>query len=437
MMEHSEILSRTYKIFFSSFILLIIMTIYYLYGNINNHKHEKNEKIYYFDSNSTTQIHDDDVKKTIIKWLNCGNPSNVLHSLGLKAHNHIEYCRHHIARKMNVIPEEIYFTSGATESNNIFIQGVMNYYLNLKNTSDNKYTIISSSFEHPSVSNIFNFYKQNPLFNIIEIDPVINSDHEYFGCIDPEDIEKKILENQKYKIIMISVMHGNNETGSIQNINAIGEISKKYNIIFHTDATQTIGKYMIHPKKYNISSLSFSGHKFYCPKGIGVMYVDSNVKFLNLCHGGSQEYKKRPGTENVAFISGLTMAFDKVHIDRDIKNKNMLSLKMWILNNLNKHNIEIIGPYKKNAMPNTILVIFKNMKMCNKIFVQYLNKFNICISVGSACQTSHQNQSHVLISMKVNPQYYNNIVRISLSDYTTMEECKYFCKIVDKILYNE
>lgn len=407
------------------------MTIYFLYGKRDKIDINK-KKLIYFDNNATTQILDKDVENTIIKWLNCGNPSNTLHSYGLSANKHIDYCRHSIARKLHVNPNEIYFTSGATESNNLFIRGILNYYINLK--TEGKYTIITSSFEHPSVHNIFLHYKNNPIFEIIFVDPCSDINNSFYGCIDPKDIEK-VIKSATNKIILMSVMHGNNETGSIQNINMIGELAKKNNILFHTDVTQTIGKFIVHPKKYHISSLSFSGHKFHCPKGIGVMYVDNSVNFENLCFGGPQELNKRPGTENVSFISGITMALEKMHINRDEKNKKLLMMKKLILDKLEKHNIEIIGPYKKNSLPNTILIVFKNMKMCNKVLVQNLNEYNICVSVGSACQTGHQ--SHVITAMKVDPKYYNNMIRISLSDYNTFEECNYLCDTISLILEND
>lgn len=408
-------INNTYIIFF---FIAIIIIMYYLVGNFSDYK---SNKLYYFDNNSTTLIHDDKIKQNILKWLSCGNPSNVLHNLGLRAHNHIEYCRHKIAKKIKVQPNEIYFTSGATESNNIFIQGVIKY--NLQNNKDEVHTYITSSFEHPSVINIFKNFQKNKKINIIFINPCLNKNDEHYGCIKPDDIEKEI-SNSKSKIIMMSIMHINNETGAMQNINEIAKIANKHNIIFHCDTTQSIGKYNIYPKMLGIHSICLSAHKIFGPKGIGLVYIDNKYSnILNLCYGGEQEFNKRPGTENVALISGLSSAFENVHLNRLEKNNKIKHLKLWLTQQLAQMDTEIIGPVGKYASINTLLVVFKNLKICNKKLVSELSKHNIYVSVGSACQTGKL--SHVLNAMKINPFYTKKLIRISLSEYNSIDDCQF------------
>lgn len=409
--------------------------IYYLVGDICKKDECCNEKIYYFDNNATTLIYDDNVKEGIIKWISCGNPSNILHDFGLKAHNKIEQCRHSVARDLHVYPEEVYFTSGATESNNIVIQGIFHYYM--EQSEKEKVTMITSSFEHPSVLNIFKHFEKSKSdqFEIIYVNPSTDKNSPFYKTIDPKDIAKAI-DNANYKVVLVSIMFANNETGAMQDIKSIGRICKKNNIMFHSDATQAIGKYIIHPKKYCIDAMSFSGHKFHGPKGIGGLFIDKHVnKILNLCYGGEQEEGKRPGTENVAHIIGMTLALEEVHKNRKEKNKKLLGMKKYIIDYLKKYeNVEILCPENDDrALPNTILIMLKNMGTCNKVFVRELNKSKIYVSVGSACQTQAKS-SHVLDTIGIDPKDKLKIIRISLSDYTNVEECTFLVQKIVELL---
>jgi len=397
------------------------MKIYYLKGNIT--KNIK-PKIYYFDNNSTTLIYDDDIKKGIMNWISCGNPSNTLHDLGKNAHDKIEQCRHMISQELNIHPCELYFTSCATESNNIALQGIINHYI--RKDYNKKYSVITSSFEHPSVRNIFKYYEKHCNIDVIYIDPCKDKNDRDFGCIKAANIEEAIKQ-AKSKVILISIMHANNETGAIQDIKEIGSIAKKYEIFFHSDVTQSMGKYIICPREYNLSSISFSGHKFHGPKGVGGLYISKKCSnIINLCFGGEQEAHLRPGTENVASIVGISMALLKVHENRKQKNIKLSRMKKYIIEKLGKNEkIKILGASEEKTLPNTILVMLENIKTCNKKLVKYLNEKNIYISVGSACQTNSGKTSHVLNTMNLNDDDKTKIIRISLSDYNTMKECVY------------
>ncbi|MBA42550.1 MAG: hypothetical protein CMF62_00885 [Magnetococcales bacterium] len=386
------------------------------------------QKVYYFDNNSTTLIYDQNVKDEIINWLSCGNPSNTLHSLGANAKNKIEECRHEIAQNMKVHPNEIYFTSGATESNNLILQGLVRFYKEKYKTSAKKLGIICSSYEHPSILNIMKNYELDSNLKIIFVNP------SKTGIIEPEQINNKI-ENSKYHIICVTIMYANNETGAINNIPKIGSICKKHNIHFHCDSTQVIGKRRILPEKENIDSMCISGHKFHGPKGSGLLYLAKDKSnCMKLCFGGQQEHGLRPGTESISNIAGLTKALIKVHKNRSEKNDKMLKLKNCIINKLNANtSIKLLSP-QKHCLPNTILIMFNAIKTCNKEFVKELDKRKICISVGSACQTKKK-ASHVLDVLGIyDKKEQLKVVRISLSDYTTKEECDYLVKNILEVL---
>jgi len=388
----------------------------------------RSKKLYYFDNNATTLIYDKHIRDAIIAWIDCGNPSNTLHEMGMIAREKIEECRSLIATDMKVKPEEIYFTSGATESNNIIIQGIIKKYLK----KGGKYTVIASSFEHHSVLNIFKHYQHNPSLEVIFIEPNQDIDSPYYGCIDPSHVEKAI-QNAKNQVILVSIMHANNETGSIQQIAEIGTITNKYKVFFHTDATQTMGKYIIHPHTINVNALSFSGHKFHGPKGIGCLFVSEGTEFENLSYGGEQEFEKRPGTENVSGIVGMTYALLLAHNNREKKNKEMLLKKIWILKNLkDKFKFQLVSPHIKNTLPNTIFIMLNDIQTCNKTITSQLNNLSICVGVGSACQTGKL--SHVLESMKVPTKDKDKVIRISLSDYTKLSECDYLVSNLTKIV---
>ena len=398
------------------------MNIYYLKGDIP--KTNKRKK-YYFDNNSTTLVYDKDVLKGITNWISCGNPSNTLHDLGKNANEKILQCRHAVSMNIGVHPCELYFTSCATESNNIVIQGVLNHYI--RKNDGRRYTVITSSFEHPSVRNIFKYYEKHCNISVVYIEPCKDKTNKKYGCVRAQDVGQAIV-NAKSKVILISIMHANNETGAIQDVKEIGRIAKKHNIFFHSDVTQSMGKYKLYPKELGISSISFSGHKFHGPKGIGGLYINKRYSnIVNLCYGGEQELHLRPGTENVAYIVGLSMALIKTHEDREKKNVKLLEKRRYIIAELKNHeDIEIIGANEEYTLPNTIYVLLKNLKTCNKTLLQYLNDKKIYVSVGSACQTGKT--SHVLSIMGVQEHDYKKIVRISMSDYNTKKECDYLIK---------
>ena len=413
-------------------IIIGAMKLYYV---VSRKKKGSDEgKAYYFDNNSTTLIYDKDVLAEISYWISCGNPSNVLHDFGKKARAQVESSRHRIARHLRVSPKEIYFTSGATESNNLLIKGVAEHYL--EKDPKKVYRIITSSFEHPSVLKVCQFLAKNPRIKVTYLDPEARSADPDYGRIKVATVEAAIKASTE-QVILITIMHGNNETGAVQDLAGIGGLARKYDLLFHTDATQTMGKYALRPRALGVNALSFSGHKFHGPKGVGGLYLNCSCsEIIQLCHGGEQEREFRPGTENVANIVGLSAALEKAHSDRETKNAILWAKTVGIVKALKTAGVKVrvLGPVtKEHRLPHTLLLLFPELGTCNKILVGELNARKIYVSVGSACQTSHS-KSHVLDALQVSDKDKIKVIRISLSDYTTEEEITYLIKNLVELL---
>jgi len=399
---------------------------------------KRNCKYYYFDNNATTTYIKPEIKTEIIEWIACGNPSCTLYKFGQEAGEQNFKARQIIADDLQVDPTEIYFTANATEANNIAIQSIINYYLNKDNE---KYTIMCSNIEHPSVLEIFKHYINHPRLNVVFIPVDTNKQSDYYGSVNPYQL-KDLISSQQYKTILISVMFANNETGAINPIKSIGELCKQNNVIFHCDATQAIGKFVIHPEELGVHALSFSGHKIHAPKGVGALYLKNEIILNNskvnkcdiktkdlhgVCYGGEQTII-RPGTENVAFNTALAMALTEIHESRKLKNDKLKEMKEYLFENLEKIGCEVINP--KHSLPNTLLVIVNGINCCNKVFARYLaTNYNVCVGTSSACQTSKIN-SHVVEAMKIPEKQREHIIRISMSDYNTMDECKYLIEAI-------
>lgn len=419
-------------------LIIILIVIVLVLMNKETFKEFKYPQQYYFDNNATTFIYDDSVINEIVNNLNTGNPSNSLHYLGSEAKETLNKSREIVANDLKVNPSEIFFTGCATESNNIIISDIVNNWM-LHNKG--QATVITSNIEHGSINHILDNLKLNNRLNVIKIKVVTDRNSKWYGSINPKDVLEAINNNEN--VILLSFMYVNNETGAILPIKEIGQLAKAYNIFFHTDATQAIPKMIIHPYELNINAMSFSGHKFHAPKGVGCLFIQAKCDMFDkptqeICaqfKTNSQEHFIRGGTENIAFISALARALELVHKDRDIKNIRMKAKKQYIIEQLVYHGCEIINPHK--SVDNTILVILKGISCCNKSFVRELSeKYGVCVGTSSACLTSGEH-SHVLDAMKVKDCYAEKVIRISMSDYNTEEEVRYLVKSIVELLNKE
>lgn len=363
----------------------------------------------YLDNSATTKPYKEVVEKMIFALENdYANPSS-LHKKGLEVEKNIKKIREDIARTLGVKEKEIYFTSGGTESNNSIIRGVLD---------KRKNHIITTKIEHPSVlDTIKTLEKEGIEVTYLDVDSE--------GKIDIDSLKSSIKENT----ILVSVMHVNNEVGSIQPISEVGKYLKtlKEKVYFHVDAVQSFGKINFKPSKYNIDFMSVSGHKIHGPKGIGFMYIKENSKVKPLFTGGGQEFGFRSGTENIPGIYGLGEAIriTNENLDKNIQKIDSLKnlLKSEILNNI--ENVKINSP--EDGVCHILNVSFLGVK--GEVLLHYLEQKDIYVSTSSAC-SSKKKGSHVLNAMNLSKDEIEGAIRFSLSCFNTEEEILETIKIL-------
>lgn len=368
-------------------------------------------KLIYLDNSATTFIYDEVLQKMKEIYTNCNfNPSSA-YDVAFKAENELNNARKIIAESIKANADEIIFTSGGSESNNTAILGVAR-----ANKNKGKH-IITTNIEHSSVYNTFMYLKDYEDFDVTFLKADKN------GVIDLEDLKNEIRKDT----VLVSIMHVNNEIGSVNDIDKIGNLIKSVNPLtyFHTDCVQSYMKLPIDVSKLNVDLISVSAHKIHAPKGIGFLYVRKNVKILPLIFGGGQEHKLRAGTENVGGICGLAKAvemqmnFEKID---DIKrNRDNLIEQL----NLRIEDISINTP-SINA-PHILSVSFAGIK--SEVLLHYLEMDEIYVSVGSAC-SSKKKGSRVMQSIGLNDKYKDGTVRISLDETTTMQDVQ---TVVEKL----
>lgn len=376
----------------------------------------KEKQIYYFDHNATTPI-EDEVFKAVIPYYEqlYGNPSSSYY-IGRQVRDKIENARSSIANYFNMNPEGVMFTSSGSEADNMIIKGIA------IGNKDKGNHIITTKIEHPAVLNTCKFLENNG-FEVTYLDVKEN------GIIDTQELKDSIKNNT----ILISIMYANNEIGTIQPIQEIGQIAKEKGIIFHTDAVQAIGEIRIDVKKLNIDCMSISGHKIYAPKGIGMAYIRPGIKFEPLIHGGSQEFHLRAGTENVIGIIALGKAIELLDKDIDNNNNKLIELKSYMINKIQNNLTDYIinGDIDKRIL-NNINLSFENID--GESLLLALDLDGICVSSGSACHSDLMEPSHVLRAINVPEDYISGTLRISFGKNTTKKEIDYLIeKIKEKI----
>lgn len=373
----------------------------------------------YLDNNATTKT-DEEVVKTMMPYLldNYGNPSSI-YKLGRENRKVVEESREKIAEILNCKPDEIYFTSGGSESDNTAIRGIAYSYKNKGNH------IITSKIEHPAVLETCKQLEKEG-FEVSYISVGEN------GIINLEELKNAI----KPTTTLITIMFANNEIGTIQPIEEIGKIAKEHNIIFHTDSVQAIGSVEIDVEKLNIDSLSLSAHKFYGPKGIGVLYVKKGIKFNKFINGGHQEKNKRAGTENVVGIVGLSKAMELAYRDLEEHNKKIKELRDYYVSQVKEKipYIKINGDMEKR-LPGNSNISFRFIE--GESLLLNLDLKGICASSGSACTSGSLDPSHVLLAIGLPHEIAHGSLRISIGKYNTKEEIDYvvgcLAEIVDRL----
>jgi len=367
--------------------------------------------------NAATTMTDPKVVKAMLPFFSekYGNASS-LHHFGREAKKAMERARSVIAKKINADPSEIIFTSGGTESDNLAIRGVAHANRHIGNH------IIISKIEHPAVLKTCDSLREEG-FDVTMLD--VDSE----GFIDLKALEKAITK----KTVLVSIMHANNEIGTIHSIEDIGKICKKRRVLFHTDAVQSFTKVPIDVKKMNIDLVSISSHKIHGPKGVGALFVRKGVKIKPETTGGSHESNLRAGTENVPGIVGFAKA---VELTKDSDIRKMKKLRDRLISGLLKiKSSKLNGPRGDKRLCNNVNIGFRGVE--GESLMMYLDTKGIAVSTGSACANlliKEGGVSHVLQAVNSDLEYATSAIRLTLSRFTTEREIDYTIKSVREVV---
>lgn len=363
-----------------------------------------NERIY-FDNAATTPL-DKDVLDEMMPYMTkmFGNPSSI-YSYGRETRLAIEKARKSVANLLNAHPREIFFTSGGTESNNTAILSAIRD-LGCRH-------IITSPIEHHAVLHTVQHYAQERLvsYSLVKLLPD--------GHIDLRNLEEQLAAHSEK--CLVSLMHANNEIGNLLSINAVSALCKKYDAIFHSDCVQTVGHYPIDLQRIHVDFIAASAHKFHGPKGVGILYVNSNVQAKPLLYGGGQERNMRAGTENLYGIVGFAKALELAMANYEKDAASIKTLKSYMIEQLQKHirGVAFNGDYNGSSLY-TVLNISLPPSEKSEMLLFNLDINGICVSGGSACSSGASTGSHVINAIKSDSDQV--AVRFSFSKYNTKSE---------------
>lgn len=378
----------------------------------------KQAKRIYMDNAATTPVADEVVEAMLPYFSeHFGNASSI-HKEGQDARRAIEDARRKIAKFLNVREQEIIFTGSGTESNNTAIKG-----LALSELAKHKKHIITSKIEHHAVLEPCEFLEKRG-FKVT----YLNVDNN--GLIDLKELEKAITP----ETLLVSIMHANNEIGTIQDIAAIGKICRNKGVLFHTDAVQAFGKMPIDAKKMNIDFLSASAHKIYGPKGVGLLYVREGIKIAPLLHGGGHEFGLRSSTENTAGIVGFGKAVELCQRNMKIDMKSLINLRDKLINEILKIPNTRLNGHAKQRLYNNANFSFHGIE--GESLVMHLDMHGIAASTGSACSTKSLKPSHVLTAIGLDHVTAHGSLRLTLGRNTTERNVDYAVKTVREIVEN-
>lgn len=365
------------------------------------------KKEIYLDNAATTRSLETVIESvTSVMRESYGNPSS-LHKKGMQAENLVKDSSECLSKILGCAKEEIIYTSGGTESNNLAILGTAYAY------EKRGKKIITTAIEHPSVGQVFE-HLENKGFEvaILEVDEM--------GYINYSQLEEEVDE----ETILVSIMHVNNEIGTVQNLEKIGEIikSKNPNTVFHVDAIQSFSKVPITLKRSKIDLLSISGHKFYAPKGIGVLYKNKAIRIINILHGGGQQKNLRSGTENVPGVVGIHAAAEYVYKNFNDLTTHYRECKTYLFNQTKEKidRIYLNGPALEEGAPHILNIAFEDVRA--EVLLHALEQYGIYVSSGSACSSNKVNPKGTLYAIGKQGQGLDNAIRFSFSHETTKED---------------
>lgn len=366
----------------------------------------------YLDNSATTKVRQEVLNEIIdVNENYYGNPSS-LHRMGLQIEKKITEARMNAAKILNAKRDEIYFTGGGTESNNIAL-------ISLLENSNNNCNVITTKIEHPSVYNVFEHFKSKIDVRYVKIDDM--------GRVDLEDLNNLVDENTA----LVSIMHVNNEIGIVQNLNNITKLIKEKNnsAKIHVDAVQSYGKIKIDTSKLPVDTIAFSSHKIHGPKGVGGLYIRSGLKLNSISYGGGQEKSIRPGTENTPGIVGFGTACNLVFKGFNEENNKLTQLRNLYARRLSEEigDIKINSPLNEDGAPHILNISFKNVR--GEVLVHFLEQNGIYVSTGSACSSKSRN-NRILEAINLKEEYQDGTIRISLGFFNDFNEVEY---VVDNI----
>ena len=371
----------------------------------------------YLDNSATTPVKPEvaEVMFDVIKN-NYGNPSSV-HTFGQEVKPIIDKARNQVAQLINAKPNEIYFTGSGTEADNWALKGAA---FALKDKGNH---IITSKIEHHAVLHTCEYLEKHHGFEVTYLDV------DDKGFISLQELADSI----RPETILITIMYANNEIGTVEPIKEIAEIAKANKILFHTDAVQALGNIKIDVKELGIDMMSVSGHKLYAPKGVGALYIRTGVKIDNLLHGGAQERKKRPGTENTAGIAAFGKACELAEANLDNHIQRVKTLRDRLIKGIvDKIPHTIVTGDLEKRLPTIASFCFRFIE--GESLLLSCDMVGIAGSSGSACTSGELDPSHVLMSIGLNHEIAHGSLRLSLSDFTTEEEIDYVIEKLPEIV---
>ncbi len=370
----------------------------------------------YLDYSATTPVHPEVVKAMLPYFTEQFGNASTIYSFGREARKAVEEAREVFAKMIGADQAEVIFTSGGTEADNHALKGVA------RANREKGNHIITCKIEHHAVLAPCHFLEKEG-FKVTYL-PVDKD-----GLLQLEDLKKAITA----KTILISVMTANNEIGVVQPVAEIGKIARGNNVYFHTDAVQAFGSLPIDVEKMNIDLLSVSSHKLYGPKGIGALYIKKGTKIENLIHGGEQEKRRRPGTENVAGIAGFGRACEIANKEMKTEAVRITALREKLIKGLFKAVPEVIlNGHAEKRLPNNVNIFVKYIE--GESMILNLDLEGICASTGSACTSGSLEPSHVLTALGVPVEQSHGSIRFSLGKFTTEEEIEAVLKKFPEIV---
>lgn len=370
----------------------------------------------YMDHSATTPM-DQEIAQSMLKYMveDFGNPSSI-HAFGRDARRVVEDARERVATALGANPAEIIFTSGGTEADNMAILGVAT--ANCKKGNH----IITSTIEHHAVLDTCKHLEKNG-FTVTYI-PVDET-----GRVRVADVAKAITNNT----IMISIMHANNEVGTIQPIAEIGKLAKAKGVYFHVDAVQSMGKIPVNVEDLNVDLLSLSAHKIYGPKGVGCLYVRKGLRITPITHGGSQERKRRAGTENVPGIVGFGLAMEKAVQDMAAESLRLTKMRDRLIKGiLERLDYTQLNGHPTERLPNNVNFSFKFIE--GESLLLMLDMKGVAGSSGSACTSGSLDPSHVLLAMGIPHEVAHGSLRLSLGKVNSEQDVDYILEVLPPIV---